>query len=150
MAAKENTLRKYLDKHVYNQIRTVIIFAVVFGLGTVYEIVAFGFNLPLAASSFLLGLLVGIFVSRRYKLSWDSETNQVVSSMDRIGLIIFVLYIIFMISRSFIVSYWEHGAAYFGIIFAITAGVMVGRLVATRHALKKIRENLEEIRKSLS
>lgn len=145
MARNENMLRKILDKRVYNRLWTVIIFAVIFGLATIYEVLIGDLGVLFAGGSFLLGIIVGILVNRRYKLKWDPETNQIVSNMDWIGAIIFVLYIIFIIIRSIVVGYWVHGATYFGVIFSITAGVMIGRLLASRHAMKKIREDLENL-----
>lgn len=145
MTRKKNGLRQILSKRVYNRLWIIIIFAVTFGLAAIYEVSIGSLGVLYAGGSFLLGLVVGILVSRRHQLKWDPETNQVVSNMDWIGAIIFVLYIIFVIGRSFIVSYWVHGAAYIAVISSIVAGVMIGRLIASRHAMKKIREDLKNV-----
>lgn len=150
MSRKESQYRKYLDKPVFTRMRVLIILSILFIVITIYEVLVAGFNIFQAMGSILIGLLVGIVVSRRYHLSWDSESQQVVSNIDWIGAVIFILYIIFMIGRSVVVGYWVHGTAYFGIIFAITAGVMIGRLVGTKHTINKIREDLRKIRESLT
>lgn len=150
MARQESPYRKYLDKRLFTRVRILIIFAGGFFAATIYVVLIIRFDLLWAATSILLGIMVGIVVSRMFHLSWDDENQHVVSNMDWIGAIIFVLYIIFIIGRSVILGYWVHGATYFGVIFSITAGVMIGRIMGTRHTILKIKEDLQNIRKSLS
>ncbi len=150
MTETKNLLQKYLDKHLVTRLRGLIILSIVLIAAIIFEVVISGFNVLLAICNVLLGLFVGIFVSRMYHLSWDSETYHVVSNMDWIGAFIFAFYIIFIVGRSIIVGYWVHGTTYFGIVISITAGVMIGRLLGTRHSLIRIKNDLEKIRKSLS
>jgi len=149
MTKQENPLRKYLSKKVFNRLRVLTIISIVLFVAAFYEVVVNDFKILYALTSIILGICVGIIVSRMYHLSWDDETNQVVSNMDWIGAIIFILYIIFMIARSIVVGYWVHGTTYMGIIISITAGVMIGRITGTRHTLSKIKNDLESIKKSL-
>jgi hypothetical protein len=84
-----------------------------------------------------------------YHLSWDDETHKVVSNMDRLGAIIFIFYMNFMISRSIVVGYWAEGTTYMGIIISITAGVTFGRISGTKHTLTRIKSDLESIKEAL-
>jgi len=104
MARKESQYRKYLDKPVFTRMRVLIILNILFIVITIYEVVVAGFNIFQAMGSVLIGLLVVIVVSRRYHLSWDSESQQVVSNIGWIGAVIFILYIIFMIGRSVVLG----------------------------------------------
>ena len=101
----------------------------------------------MAFGRILLGLVVGIIVSRMYRLSWDEEAGQVISNMDWIGVIILVFYIIFILTRTLLVGYWVQGAPYFAIILTITAGVMIGRVLGTRQGIHKILKDLEHLSK---
>ena len=149
MTTQENPLRKYLSKKVFNRLRVLTIISIVLLVATVYEMVVNDFNIIYALTSIIFGICVGIIVSRMYHLSWDDETNQVISNMDWIGAIIFILYIVFMIARSIVVGYWVHGNTYIGIIISITAGVMIGRIMGTSHSLSRIMKDLESIKKTL-
>lgn len=149
MSQKQRYLQKYLDKRLFNRLRSLNILSLVLLAAIIFEVIFNGFNVLYALISLFSGLCVGIIVSRMYHLSWDSETNQVVSNMDWIGAIIFIFYIIFIITRSILVGYWTEGTTYVGIIISITAGVMIGRIIGTKHSLISIKEDLESIKKSL-
>ena len=88
---------------------------------------------------FLLGVLIGLLVSRRmHNISWNAETNKAVTKMDRLGIIILILYILFAISRHWILSHWLQGYALTALSLSITAGGMMGRLWATRQRIRHV------------
>jgi hypothetical protein len=118
-------------------------------VASVYEVAFEGFYILYAIISIIIGVGVGIIASRMYHLSWDDETHKVVSNMDRLGAIIFIFYMIFMISRSIVVGYWAEGTTYMGIIISITAGVTFGRISGTKHTLTRIKSDLESIKEAL-
>jgi hypothetical protein len=145
----KNLAKNFLDKRLYTRLRLLTVLSIALTAATIFEVVVNGLNNLLAVEGIIIGLLVGIVVSRMFSLSWDDETNQVISNMDWIGAIIFLFYLIFMIGRTFLVGYWTSGTTYFGIIISITAGVMIGRIIGTRHSISKIRKDVESLRKSL-
>ena len=149
MAGRHSYLRKYLDKRLFNRLRSLNILSLVLLVAIVFEVVFIGFNILFAIISIFVGLCVGVIVSRMYHLSWDSESNQVISNMDWIGAIIFIFYIIFMIVRSILVGYLAQGNTYMGIILSVTAGVMIGRIMGTEHSIIRIKEDLKSIKRSL-
>lgn len=147
MAHKKKHPREYLDKKLFTRLRFLTFLSILLLAISIYEVAFNGFNIIYALISIAFGLCVGTLVSRMYHLSWDSETNQVVSNMDLLGAIIFLLYILFNIFRSILVGYWTEGTTYIGIIISITAGVMVGRIMGTKHSITRIKEDLESIKK---
>lgn len=147
MAHKKKYPREYLDKKIFNRLRILTILSILLLAISIYEVAFNGFNIIYALISIVSGLCVGTVVSRMYHLSWDTETNQVVSNMDLLGAIIFFSYILFNIFRSILVGYWTEGTTYTGIIISITAGVMVGRIMGTKHSITRIKEDLESIKK---
>ncbi|MGZ7158908.1 MAG: hypothetical protein ACXVHR_00350 [Methanobacterium sp.] len=103
-----------------------------------FEVITSSFSIQLAILGILLGLGIGIIIGRIYRLSWDEETSNVIGQVDKIGAIILVLYLIFIFTRAYFLGYWIHGAPLFALILSLTAGTMFGRVMSTRHGVKKI------------
>ncbi|MGB9937215.1 MAG: hypothetical protein ACPK7O_05795 [Methanobacterium sp.] len=103
-----------------------------------FEFIKGTFAIHLIFLGILIGLGVGIISSRTYRLSWDNDTNNVISRMDTIGVVILALYLIFIFTRVDLLERWIHGNPLFAVVISITAGTMMGRLVITRHEIAKI------------
>jgi hypothetical protein len=88
----------------------------------VFEVYQKIFTIQLAVVGILIGLLVGILVSRVYNLSWDEETNSVIGTIDGIGAVILLCYIIFVFTKADVVGHWVEGNSLFAIILGITTG----------------------------
>ena len=93
----------------------------------------------IAIFGFMTGMIIGLLVARRmHTISWDAETNKAVTKMDRIGIIILVLYLLFAITRHWILSNWLHGYALSAFSLSFAAGGMLGRLWTTRQKIRQI------------
>ena len=92
----------------------------------------------LAVGGFVLGYLIGLSVKRMHLLSWDAETNKAVTRMDRIGIAILVIYLLFVIFRRWIFSYWLQGHALTAFTFSVAAGAILGRLFSLRKRIRQI------------
>jgi len=114
-----------------------IILTVMTGI-IVNDIVQNIISVPLAICGIALGLVVGFTVGYLSNINWHPETEKVVASMDRTGIIILVLYLSFSFSRKWIFGHWIHGPALTAFCFCIASGVMFGRLFSTRHQIKDI------------
>ncbi len=90
---------------------------------------------------FILGYPIGLSVKRMHLLSWDAETNKAVMRMDRIGIAILVIYLLFVLFRRWIFSYWLQGHALTAFTFSVAAGAILGRLFSLR---KRVRQILKE------
>ena len=106
------------------------------------EVLEGRFGLALVLTGVLIGLLVGIIVSRVRHLSWDEETNTVIGRIDWIGAILLVCYWVFIFTKSYFAGLYVQGAALFAVVLGITAGTMLGRILATRHGINKLLETL--------
>jgi hypothetical protein len=115
-----------------------------FGI-VLYDIFQNTLPLGFAVAGILVGLLVGIVTARRYHLSWDHDAKKIVSRLDLIGIIILVIYIIFVIVRSKLIGIFVQGPVVGAVGFSITAGVMIGRVVGTRNAIIEILQEREII-----
>jgi hypothetical protein len=93
----------------------------------------------LAFAGFIGGVVLGLLISKRmHHINWDVETRMAVTSMDRLGILLLVLYLIFAISRHWIFGHWLHGYALTAFSLSVGAGGMLGRLYTTRQRIRKI------------
>lgn len=137
--------RKGVSKFVHRKLlfrlrRLALIFVIILGV-LIYEISHNYIAAYLAIAGFGLGYVIGNLVSRRmHIISWDAGTTKAVTKMDRIGIAILIVYIIFALTRHWIFSHWFTGYALTAFSLSVGAGGMLGRLWNTR---KKIREILK-------
>lgn len=137
----------YIDKRLINRLRIYTIVMIVMLVLLIYEVLKGTFSLAWAIGGILIGLGIGTIVSRMYRISWDDESSNVIGHIDWIGGVILILYLIFIFTRTHYLSNWLQGAPLIALIFSITAGTMLGRVITTEHGIKKI---LETWKKSLS
>src|SRR5918993_559367 len=107
------------------------LFFVVFALLVIvifYEVLKQHLTASTSIGAILLGMLVGSVFVRRKKIYWEEDTSRVIARMDRIGIVLLVIYIAFVVIRHFVLDHWVHGKQLIGFSFSITAGAMLGRL----------------------
>ncbi len=104
----------------------------------IYEVTQQHFNIQLAIVGLLTGFIVGILMSRRYRLTWDEETSKVIGRMDLIGAIILILYFVFVITRTIFLGYFIQGTALIVFIICISDGSMFGRILGTTQGVRKV------------
>jgi hypothetical protein len=137
--------RKRLGKHQHHidkrlRFRLRLYFLIAFVL-----VAIFLFNIfrgQLVASYGILGMvagiIVGIFSSRMYHISWNKDSEKVVGKLDLYGIIVLILYVLFEIFRDNIVTYITHGFEVGTIGFAVLAGIMIGRVMGTRGKITQV------------
>jgi hypothetical protein len=110
------------------------------------EVIRQNFDVGLFLVASISGFLVGIFLSRIYRLDWSEETTKVVSQLDLIGRIILAAYILFMFGRNWIFGHWVQASDLMGFTLCFTAGTMIGRVGATRHGIRLVLHALSVIK----
>lgn len=140
--SKRKEVKQFVHRKLLFRLRRLaIIFLIISGI-VIYEISHNYIGVYLALIGFMMGMVIGLLVSRRmHNISWNAETSKAVTKMDRLGIIILVLYILFAISRQWILSHWLQGYALTAFSLSVAAGGMLGRLWTTR---QKIRQVLRE------
>jgi hypothetical protein len=83
----------------------------------------------------LLGLVVGIVVSRKYRLSWDEQSMQVVAQVDWVGGIILAVYVLFILGREWIFGHWIPAVSLTVFCLCVSAGSMIGQLVGAERGV---------------
>ncbi len=139
---EEQPKRQYIEDRLIRRLRLYFIVTLVIFFAIVIEVFEGRFGLTLALIGVCIGLVVGIIVSRSRHLSWDEETNTVVGRIDWIGAIILVCYLVFVFTKSYFAGFYVQGAALFAVVLGITAGTMLGRIVATRRGINKLLKTL--------
>ena len=140
---KEQPKRQHVEDRLIRRLRYYLIVSLVIFAAIIIEVLEGRFGLALALTGVLIGLVVGIIVSRSRHLSWDEETNTVIGRIDWIGAILLVCYLVFVFTKSYFAGFYVQGAALFAVVLGITAGTMLGRVLATRHGINKLLETLE-------
>ncbi len=143
MSIQQNhTVRRHIDHRFILQLRLFsIIFLITLGL-VILAIVRQTIALGLATGGILIGLVIGIVVSRMYRLSWDEQTAKVVGQIDWIGGAILAMYIVFLLGRNWIVGHWVQADTIVAFGVSISTGSMLGRVVGARHGILKTLEAL--------
>ena len=138
--AKQHIAPKLLKRlKIFAVIITVIISIVI------YKLFLGELGLPLAGIGLFIGTTIGLIAGRMFKIHWDTETEKVVSKLDKIGVIFLILYIAIEIGRKWLFGYWLHGSELnaFGLIFL--AGLLLGRLLAMLKNIRKVLIQEEKI-----
>jgi len=140
---KGGEVTQSVDRRLIVRLRIYIIVMILLLAVIIYEVVQGTFVIQLPIVGIIIGLFVGIIVSRMYNLSWDEETNNVIGEIDRIGAVILVGYLIFIFTKSYFLGYYVQGTYLFAIILGITAGTMLGRVLATSRGINQILKALK-------
>lgn len=117
------------------------LFFVVFALLVLimfYEVTRHHIYASTAIGAGMLGMLLGSIFVRRKRIYWEEETSRVIARMDRIGIVLLVIYVVVAIVRHFMLGYWMHGKQLWGFSFSLAAGTMLGRLLTVRSQIRQI------------
>ncbi len=112
---------------------TSILFLVVF-----YDIFEGQISTLLACAGFAFGVIIGLLAGRMFVIFWHPETEKVVSRLDKIGVVILVLYISLEVGRKWVFGHWLHGAELNAFGLSILTGLLLGRLLSMAMKIKKI------------
>ncbi len=92
----------------------------------------------LAAGGFALGIILGFLAGRMFIIFWHPETEKVVSRLDKVGIVILVMYILLAAGRRWFLGHWLHGAELNAFGLAILTGLLLGRLLSMAIKIKNI------------
>ncbi len=86
------------------------------------------------------GMALGVALARTKVLGWDADAHSVVGRSDRVGIVILVTYVTFvLLGRDAVLGYWVHSAAAASVVsLAMTAGAMFTRMVVTMHGIRGV------------
>jgi hypothetical protein len=135
--------RKEVSQYVQRKLifrlqRLAIIFTIIFSI-LIVELSLKRIPFYIALAGFLAGAAIGMLISRRmHTITWDEETSKAVTRMDTVGIILLILYLLFVIFRHWIFAFWIDAYVLTPLSLSIAAGGMLGRLYFTRRKIRRL------------
>lgn len=130
--------RRGVSRRLLTQLRIFgLIFLVMLGV-LVYDVIQGLVSVPAGLGGLALGVLLGVIVSRMYRLSYDEEEQQVAGRIDWVGGVILLLYIAFAVFRNQLFAPLVDAAQLAGFGLSVSAGTMLGRLVGTSRGIRRV------------
>jgi hypothetical protein len=103
-----------------------------------YEVAREHITTTTSIGAIMIGMLLGAVFVRRKRIYWEEDTSRVIARMDRIGIMLLMLYIAFGIIRHLFLGHWISGQLVMGFSFSMAAGAMLGRLLSMRSQIRQI------------
>ncbi|CAN5754268.1 hypothetical protein BH11PAT2_BH11PAT2_01980 [soil metagenome] len=89
--------------------------------------------------SLVIGAIVGFISSRIFHLSWDTNAEVVVGSIDRVGFVVLGFYILFELARTYVLSSVVHvSGSSTAITFAFIASALIFRVFGLRGSIIRV------------
>lgn len=98
------------------------------------------FYFPLGG--FVIGFLIGHISSRINKVIWDEDSDMIDLKLDKLGIVILLVYILFVIFKNTLIEDVVHLHHISSISLAVLSGTMLGHAVALRKKVMKIYRKL--------
>ena len=132
------SVRQHIDQKLVVRGRLYLALFAILTIVTIVNTLTNALNPLIPIGAILLGFLVGLAVGRMNHLSWDTEAAKVIGRIDLVGGIIVILYLAFELSRNWLFGHWLAGPALTTFTLALTTGVMLGRVVAMSHGIRRL------------
>jgi len=144
-SAKRKIAKQHVGQRLGTRLRIFsIIITVIVGIGA-YNVLSNQISASLAVGGLVLGIPLGFVVGRMYKIFWHTDTQKVVSTMDKLGIFFLAAYIIIDLSRKWFFSHWLQGAQLNAFTLVFLAGLMLGRLLTIIRNIKKVLREEDKI-----
>lgn len=138
MPQKKKRISHHIDKRIVMRFRIFALLTVIFAGILAWDLMIGTISLPFLLVGVLAGTGIGIVVSRMYHLSWDHDGKKVVGRLDKIGIAVLILYILFAFFRKAIVGVFVHGPMLGTVTIAVMAGLFIGQIVGSRNGVRGI------------
>jgi len=76
-----------------------------------------------------------LYVERIY---WEEETSRVIARMDQLGIALLILYILFVITRHWLLQHWLHDVQLTAFSLSFSLGAMMSRVWSMRRGIRKV------------
>ncbi|MDD3694305.1 MAG: hypothetical protein PHC89_02850 [Candidatus Pacebacteria bacterium] len=133
---------KHLSDKIHTRLkrrlRIYLMFSLVILGISLFHIIKDGANIFLCFFGFLLGVIIGAIMTKILKISWDKDSEMVISKFNLSSIVLIISYILFEINREYIVSRFISGPSVIAVSFAIFSGIMGGRYFLIKQKVLKI------------
>ncbi len=130
--------KQFVERKLIRRLwRFFVIFIILAGV-IIYEVSQDYIEGSACVGAMMLGMLIGAVFVRRRRIYWEEETSTIIARMDRIGIAMLVIYVLFAVSRHVFLHNWLHGRQLTAFSLSLTAGAMLGRLLSMRSQIRQI------------
>lgn len=130
--------KQYVERKLLRRLRIFFVVFMVLASVIIYEVSQDYLEGSACVGAIMLGMLIGAVFVRRKRIYWEEETATIIARMDKIGIAMLVIYILFAVSRHIFLHNWLHGRQLTAFSLSLTAGAMLGRLLSIRSQIRQI------------
>lgn len=135
---KNKHARQFVERKLIIRLRIFFVVLILL-LGVIaYEMTCNYTSANKALLAFFCGVLIGIIFTRRKKIFWEEETSRVIARMDRVGIVLLIIYIAYVIFRHVWFAHLFYGHQLSALSFTLTAGTMTGRVLSMRTQIRQV------------
>ena len=122
--------RQHIDSKMKIRLRIYSLISIILLIFIAYEVLLGAITILLAILGIIVGLIIGSILGRVFRLDWDEQNSKVTGYIDLIGAFLIIMYLIFLVTE---IHYLQTD-----FVLSVFAGVMLGRVLITRHNMTKI------------
>jgi hypothetical protein len=122
--------RQHIDSKMKTRLRIYSVIAIILLIFIGYEVSLGSITILLAILGIVVGLIIGSILGRVFRLDWDEQNSKVTGYIDLIGALLIIMYLIFLFTE---IHYLQTD-----LVLSVFAGVMLGRVLITRHNMTQI------------
>jgi predicted Na+-dependent transporter len=138
-------IKTHASKSLRVNLRILSVVYTVLLLITVYDLFISGALFSQVVIALIIGLIAGLVSTRMFKISWDKDKAQVVGRIDRFGVIVLVLFVLFELNRSRIAGLFSSGEALGSIGLVLIIGTLFGRILGISKKILRVLSDEEVI-----
>ena len=131
-------MKKLVSVKIKRQLWFFVFLFFLFVFLTIQHYVHDNIPLKLPVFAFFIGIILGAVLSRIQNISWDNEGKKIIKNFDLFGGLLLFFLILFNIFKNDIVHKFIQLNHISVIVYALNAGLMLGRILRIRNQIKKI------------
>ncbi len=133
-----NDKRDLVDKKIRHKVRFYVLMFIISLTLAINAVFTETVPVKYPMMAFLIGLGIGMILSRIQKVTWDKDGERIIKEFDLIsGILLFFLILLFIFKEK-LVQEFVHFPKINSVLFALNAGIMLGRTIFIRHKIIKI------------
>lgn len=131
-------VRQFVQKKLIIRLRIFFILFFILVDIILYEISLYYISPLMAMGALVFGFFSGLLFVRRKKIYWEEDTARVIGKMDQVGVVLLIIYILFSVTRHWLLHQWLQGNQLTAFSLSFAAGAMGGRLLSMRRQIKRV------------
>ena len=134
----ENKSRKIVNRKIKVKLWVYFLVFIISLILSMFHFAKGSISFYFPLGGFIVGFLIGHIVSRINKVTWDEDIEIIDLKLDKLGILILVVYMLFVIFKNVLIEDIVHLHHISSISLAVLSGTMLGHAVALRKKVSKI------------